>query len=91
MKIVAVFYPRGKIAKNTPEILGSAENALGLTEFLKEKGLEYIVLTDKEAELDKHISNTDILITTPFWPAYVTKERIFSFKPPTLRLNCLLT
>jgi formate dehydrogenase len=76
MKIVAVLYPGGEIAKNTPEILGSAENALGLTEFLKEKGHEYIVLTDKEAELDKHISNTDVLITTPFWPAYVTKERI---------------
>jgi len=76
MKIVAVLYPGGDIAKNTPEILGSAENALGLTEFLQEKGHDYVVLTDKEAELDKHISNTNILITTPFWPAYVTKERI---------------
>ncbi len=91
MKIVAVLYPGGEIAKNTPEILGSAENALGLTEFLKEKGLEYIVLTDKEAEFDKHISNKDILITTPFWPAYVTKERIFSFKLAYIKAKCLLT
>ena len=76
MKIVAVLYPGGEIAKRTPAILGSAENALGLTNFLKDKGHEFIVLTDKEEELDKHISTTDILITTPFWPAYVTKERI---------------
>lgn len=60
-----MLYPGGEIAKRTPAILGSAENALGLTDFLKDKGHEFIVLTDKEEELDKHISNTDILITTP--------------------------
>jgi formate dehydrogenase len=76
MKIVAVLYPGGEVAKRTPEILGSAENALGLTDFLKDQGHEFIVLTDKEAEIDKHIPTTDILITTPFWPAYVTRERI---------------
>ena len=76
MKIVAVLYPGGEVAKRTPEILGSAENALGLTDFLKEKGHEFVVLTDKEADLDNHLPTTDILITTPFWPAYVTKERI---------------
>ena len=76
MKIVAVLYPGGEIAKRTPAILGSAENALGLTDFLKDKGHEFIVLSDKEEELDKHIPTMDILITTPFWPAYVTKERI---------------
>ena len=84
MKIVAILYPGGEIAKRTPEILGSAENALGLTDFLKDQGHEFVVLTDKEAELDKHISTTDILITTPFWPAYVTKERIS--KAPNLKL-----
>ena len=76
MKIVAVLYPGGEIAKKTPELLGCAENALGLTDFLRSQGHEFVVLTDKEAELDKHLPTTDILITTPFWPAYVTKERI---------------
>ena len=84
MKIVAILYPGGEIAKRTPEILGSAENTLGLTDFLKDQGHEFVVLTDKEVELDKHISTTDILITTPFWPAYVTKERIS--KAPNLKL-----
>jgi formate dehydrogenase len=40
MKIVAVLYPGGEIAKRTPAILGSAENALGLTDFLKEAILQ---------------------------------------------------
>jgi formate dehydrogenase len=76
MKIVAVLYSGGEIAKMTPTLLGSAENALGLREFLAGKGQEFIVLTDKEAELDKHLPSTDIIITTPFWPAYLTRERI---------------
>ena len=41
-------------------------------------------MTDKEAEFEKHLPTTEILITTPFWPAYVTKERIS--KAPKLRL-----
>src|SRR5215467_16158890 len=76
MKIVAVLYPAGEIARKTPELLGCAENALGLVDFLESKGHEFVVLSDKEAELDRHLVNADILITTPFWPAYITKERI---------------
>lgn len=76
MKILAVLYPGGEAGKRTPELLGCAENALGLKDYLEKEGHEYVVLTDKEVELDKHIPTTDILITTPFWPAYVTKERI---------------
>lgn len=84
MKIVAVLYPGGEIARKTPELLGCAENALGLTDFLRSQGHEFVVLIDKEGELDKQLANTDILITTPFWPAYVTKERIS--KSPKLQL-----
>jgi formate dehydrogenase len=84
MKIVAILYSGGEIAKRTPALLGSAENALGLREFLARKGHEFVVLTDKEAELDKHLSSTDIIITTPFWPAYMTKERIS--QAPNLKL-----
>src|SRR3989442_12794174 len=84
MKIVAVLYPGGEIAKKTPELLGCAENALGLTDFLRSQEHEFVVLTDKEAELDKQLPSTDILITTPFWPAYVTQARIS--KAPKLRL-----
>jgi formate dehydrogenase len=51
-------------------VLGCAENRLGLRHFVERDGHELVVLTDKESELDKHLPTTDILITTPFWPAY---------------------
>jgi formate dehydrogenase len=47
-----------------------------LRDFLDRLGHELVVLTDKESELDRHLPSTDVLIPTPFWPAYVTKERI---------------
>lgn len=84
MKVVAVTYPGGEAAKRNPEILGAAENGFGVRDFLREKGVEYVVLTDKEAALDAEIPTADVLITTPFWPAYVTKERIS--RAPKLRL-----
>ena len=84
MKILAILYPGGEIAKNNPGLLGCAENALGLRDFLEKQGHEFVVLTDKEHKLDEHLSTTEILITTPFWPAYITKERIS--KAPMLRL-----
>jgi len=86
MKIVAVLYPGGPSAK-VPELLGCAENALGLREFLQKRGHELVVITDKEAELDKQLPDADILITTPFWPAYATKERISRAK----KLRLILT
>jgi len=84
MKVVAVTYPGGESAKRTPELLGAAENGFGLRSYLEKKGIEYVVLTDKETELDRQLPTADILITTPFWPAYVTKERIAN--APKLRL-----
>jgi len=84
LKIVAVLYPGGERAKNNPNLLGCAENALGLKDYLEKNGHELVVLTDKESELDKHLSNTDVIITTPFWPAYITKERLS--RAPKLRL-----
>ncbi len=84
MKVLGVTYPGGEAARRNPELLGAAENGFGLRDFLSRKGIEYVVITDKETELDKNLPTTDVLITTPFWPAYVTKERIA--KAPNLRL-----
>ena len=84
MKIVAVLYPGGPTAKATPELLGCAENALGLREMLEARGHELVALTDTQTELDQHIPTADVLIATPFWPAYITRERIE--KAPKLRL-----
>jgi formate dehydrogenase len=84
MKIVSVLYPGGAVAKEHPELLGAAENALGLRPFLESAGHELLSLSDKEAELDRHLPEADVLITTPFWPAYVTRERIG--RAPRLKL-----
>ncbi len=84
MKIVAVLYPGGQNAKKTPELLGCAEAALGLREMVESKGHELVALTDAGSELEGHLPTTDVLIATPFWPAYITRERIE--KAPKLRL-----
>jgi formate dehydrogenase len=56
-----------------------------LRKFLAGKVHEFIILTDKETELDRHPPHsTDIMITTPFWSAYLTKERIS--QAPNLKL-----
>jgi len=82
MKIVAVLYPSDSI--ETSDLLGGSSQALGLRSFLRAAGHEFVVITDKESELDRHLPTTDVLITTPFWPAYVTRERIE--RAPRLKL-----
>ncbi|PIN00023.1 Glyoxylate/hydroxypyruvate reductase (D-isomer-specific 2-hydroxy acid dehydrogenase superfamily) [Handroanthus impetiginosus] len=70
--------------------LGCAENALGIREWLESQGHQYIVTPDKDGphcELEKHIPDLHVLITTPFHPAYVTAERIKKAK----NLQLLLT
>jgi formate dehydrogenase len=77
-KVVAVLYQAGDAAKNK-DLLGCVENELGLRKFLEDQGHEFVVTSDKEgenSELEKHLEDADILISTPFHPAYLTKERI---------------
>ena len=66
MKIVAVLYPGGPSAKETPELLGCAENALGLREMIEAQGHELVALSDLESELDEQLTTANVVITTPF-------------------------
>jgi formate dehydrogenase len=78
IKIVAVLPPGGQAADN-PKYVNCVENGLGLREFAKEKGAQVVITDDKEgkdSELDRNLDDATILITTPFHPAYVTKERV---------------
>uniref|UniRef100_A0A5B7ANN6 Formate dehydrogenase, mitochondrial n=1 Tax=Davidia involucrata TaxID=16924 RepID=A0A5B7ANN6_DAVIN len=89
-KIVGVFYKANEYASMNPNFLGCAENALGIRDWLESQGHQYIVTDDKEGpncELEKHIPDLEVLITTPFHPAYVTAERIKKAK----KLKLLLT
>ncbi|KAL0288006.1 UNVERIFIED_CONTAM: Formate dehydrogenase, mitochondrial [Sesamum calycinum] len=89
-KIVGVFYKANEYASMNPNFVGCVENALGIREWLESNGHQYIVTSDKEGpdcELEKHIPDLHVLITTPFHPAYVTAERIKKAK----NLKLLLT
>ncbi|KAK3183553.1 hypothetical protein Dsin_030839 [Dipteronia sinensis] len=89
-KIVGVFYKANEYASMNPNFLGCVEGALGIRDWLTSQGHEYIVTDDKEgpdSELEKHIPDLHVLISTPFHPAYVTAERIKKAK----NLQLLLT
>ncbi|KAK0590762.1 hypothetical protein LWI29_031343 [Acer saccharum] len=89
-KIVGVFYKANEYASMNPNFVGCVEGALGIRDWLTSQGHEYIVTDDKEgphSELEKHIPDLHVLISTPFHPAYVTAERIKKAK----NLQLLLT
>src|SRR5512145_3222066 len=61
------------------ELLGSVSGELGLRKFLEGAGHTLIVTSDKDGKdsrLDKELADAEIVISQPFWPAYMTKERI---------------
>ncbi|EJU04417.1 hypothetical protein DACRYDRAFT_76868 [Dacryopinax primogenitus] len=79
MKILAVLYKGGKSAVAEPRLLGTIENRLGIASWLKSLGHEFIVTDDKEGPnsvFQRELPDTDILITTPFHPAYLTGDLI---------------
>merc|ERR1740117_1595299 len=61
------------------ELLGCVSGELGLRKFLEDRGHELVVTSDKDAagcELDQHLHDAEVVISQPFWPAYMTAERI---------------
>ncbi|MGH3854371.1 MAG: NAD-dependent formate dehydrogenase [Pseudonocardiaceae bacterium] len=69
------------------ELLGSVSGALGLRPFLEDLGHELVVTSDKDgagSEFDRHLPDAEIVISQPFWPAYLTAKRISA--APRLKL-----
>jgi formate dehydrogenase len=69
------------------QLLGSVSGELGLRKFLEGLGHELVVTSDKEgpdSEFDRHLADAEVVISQPFWPAYLTAERIA--KAPNLKL-----
>ena len=65
------------------QLLGCVSGELGLRKFLESNGHEFIVTNSKAGdgcEADKHIVDADIVISQPFFPYYLTKERIAKAK-----------
>src|SRR5882762_8132313 len=83
-------YPGGQTAP-TPkqidfkpgELLGSVSGGLGLRKFLESLGHTFVVTSDKEGETSvfgHELPDAEIVISQPFWPAYLTEERITKAK-----------
>ncbi len=87
-------YPDGQSAPSPEgidyspgELLGCVSGELGLRTYLERRGHELIVTSDKDgenSEFDQHLADAEIVISQPFWPAYLTAERIA--KAPNLKL-----
>lgn len=68
-------------------LLGSVSGALGLRDYLESLGHELVVTASKDgpgSELEKHLADAEVVISQPFWPAYLTAERIA--RAPKLKL-----
>jgi len=87
-------YPGGQTLP-TPEaidfkpgqLLGSVSSELGLRKFLESRGHQFVVTSDKDgtdSQLEKELPGTDIIISQPFWPAYLTEDRLAN--APKLKL-----
>ena len=71
------------------ELLGCVSGALGLRSWLESLGHTFVVTSDKDgptSELEKELVDADIVISQPFWPAYITPERFA--KSPKLK-HCI--
>ena len=83
-------YPDGQTLPNPKNIdfepgqlLGSVSGELGLRKYLEENGHELVVTSSKDGEgnvLDQELHGAEIIISQPFWPAYMTAERIAKAK-----------
>jgi formate dehydrogenase len=69
------------------DLLGCVSGELGLRRFLEQAGHELVVTSDKDgegSEFDRRLPEAEVVISQPFWPAYLTAERIA--KAPKLKL-----
>jgi formate dehydrogenase len=69
------------------ELVGCVSGELGLREFLESKGHELVVTSDKDGPdsvFERELPDAEVVISQPFWPAYLTAERIA--KAPNLKL-----
>jgi formate dehydrogenase len=71
-------------------LLGSVSGELGLRKYLEANGHTLIVTSDKDGPdsvLEKELVDADVIISQPFWPAYLTAERIAKAKKLKLALT----
>lgn len=60
-------------------LLGSVSGELGLRPFLERQGHTFIVTPDKDGPnsvFERELPDAEVVISQPFWPAYLTAERL---------------
>ena len=65
------------------QLLGSVSGELGLRKFLEAAGHDYVVTSDKDgpdSRFERELVDADVVISQPFWPAYMTAERFAKAK-----------
>ena len=83
-------YPGGQTAPSPEAIdfkpgtlLGSVSGELGLRKFLESHGHNFVATSDKDGPnsvFERELVDADVVISQPFWPAYLTAERIAKAK-----------
>ena len=72
--------PSPKARDFTPgELLGCVSGELGLRKFLEDAGHTLVVTSDKDGDgcqADKELVDADIVISQPFFPYYLTREKM---------------
>jgi formate dehydrogenase len=90
-------YPDGQTLP-TPEhidfipghLLGCVSGGLGLRSYLESLGHTFIVTSDKDgpdSRFERELPDADIVISQPFWPAYLTSDRIRKAKKLKLAIT----
>jgi formate dehydrogenase len=72
---------------NPGDLLGCVSGELGLRKFVEDRGHTFVVTSDKDGPdsvLEKELVDADVVISQPFWPAYITAERVA--KSPKLKM-----
>ena len=65
------------------ELLGSVSGELGLRHFLESQGHTLVVTADKDGPdsvFERELVDAEVVISQPFWPAYLTAGRIAKAK-----------
>ena len=69
------------------QLLGSVSGELGLRPYLEGLGHTFVVTSDKDgtdSTFERELHDAEVIISQPFWPAYLTAERIAA--APELKL-----
>jgi len=81
--------PRG-IDFTPGALLGSVSGELGLRKYLETAGHTLVVTSDKDgasSTFDRELEDAEVIVSQPFWPGYLTAERIARAKNLKLALT----